>query len=171
MWFFGKKQLKSGVCVESVVSMHAEALDELEGLSVGKNVVSSCASAGGVRVASVLVVDSSPLCSMGSYVEPGLAIQVVVEGLNVFGFGIEVAENECGAIRVSEFLVKDGLEHSVGFSSRFFVGGSSSVAVGVVGSRIDNVVDVEICHVETAGGFVGLPVVVGAWWNVEGFVS
>ena len=159
------------MCIESVVPMHAETLDELEGLSVGKNVVSSCACAGGVRIASVLVVDSSPLGSMGSYVEPGLAIQVVVEGLNVFGFGIEVAENECGAVRVSKFLVENGLEHSVGFGSSFFIGGSSSVAVGVVGSRVNNMVNVEISHVETAGGFFGLPVVVGAWWNVEGFVS
>ena len=150
--------------------MDAKTLDELEGLRVSKNVVSSCASAGGVRVACVLVVNSSPLGGVGSYVKPSMAIQMVVEGFNVFGFGIEVAENESGAIRVGKFLVKDGLEHSVGFCCRFFVGGPSSVAVGVVGSRIDNVVDVEICHVETAGGFFGLPVAVSAWWYVKGLV-
>ena len=101
MWFFGKKQLKSGVCIESVVPMHAETLDELEGLSVGKNVVSSCACAGGMCIASVLVVDSSPLGGMGSYVEAGLATKVIVENLYVFGFGIKVAEYECGSIRVA----------------------------------------------------------------------
>ena len=99
------------MCIESVVPLHAKTLYELEGLRIGKNVVSSCACAGGVRVACVLVVDSSPLGSMGSYVEPGLATKVIVENLYVFGFGIKVAEYEGGAIRVRQFLVENGLEH------------------------------------------------------------
>ena len=70
-----------------------------------------------------------------------------------------------------QFLVENSLEHSVSFGSGFFVGGSSCVAVGVVGSWIDNVVNVGVGHVEPAGGFFGLSVVVGAWWNVEGCMS
>ena len=67
---FGEEELESGVSVEGVVSVDSKAFNQLEGLCIGKDVVSSGAEAGGVCVAGGFVVDSSPLGGVCPYIKP-----------------------------------------------------------------------------------------------------
>ena len=65
----------------------------------------------------------------------------------MLGFRVKIAENECRAIGMFELFSEDGSEDSVGFGGCLFTGCTSCVAVGVVGSWIQDVVQVEVSHV------------------------
>ena len=58
----------------------------------------------------------------------------------MLGFSIKVTEDESRAVGMFELFSEDGLEDSVGFGGCLFTGCTSCVAVGVVGSRIQDVV-------------------------------
>ena len=84
---------------------------------------------------------------MGSYVEPGAIIEVLLQDGDFVRISIQVAKDEGRAWRLSIFLVEDGVENAVGFECVFGDGGSSGVAIGVVRSWVDLVFEVKVGHV------------------------
>ena len=75
---FGEADLQSGVNRHGVVVVYTEALNEAEGLHIGKDVVSPGAWACGFGVAGGLVVGLSPIRGVSADVEPGAADKLVV---------------------------------------------------------------------------------------------